>query len=128
MRIVRFIAVAVVLCVGIAGQSDAQKRPPNRGPVMDAEMSQQLALLHSLLDTFEQCAAKTPGGGVDLRCDVYQAQLRQTSLTVFLSPKLVAKLNAKLTAEEIEELKESIGIDMLNAYYRGKEKGEAAKR
>jgi len=122
MRIMRFIAVVAILCAGFVGQGDAQRGPErtiNHASAIVAQENQRQALLNGLLDTFAQCAA--PSGAV-LKCDVYYAQVSQTSLDVFLSPVLASKLKAKLTATDIEDLKSTISINMVNAYNYGKGK------
>jgi hypothetical protein len=120
----RLIGLFVILCAGMAGQGATQKRPQrtaDRAAGMVAEENQRLALLFSLLDTFAQCKDRTPDGA-DLKCDVYYAQVNQTPIDVLLSPALASKLKAKLTVTDIEDLKSTISINLVNAYYYGKGK------
>src|SRR5262245_349865 len=122
MRVLRLVVVFIVLCLSVAGQGDPQRRPErtiNHASAIVAQENQRQALLNGLLDTFAQCAAPS---GADLKCDVYYAQVHQTSLDVFLSPVLASKLKAKLTATDIEDLKSTISINLVNAYYYGKGK------
>lgn len=123
MRATRLIGMIVVLCVGMAGRGDAQKRPHDRGAdvVAQAQVEQQRALLNSLLDTFARRMDQAQGG-VGPQCDAYREQVRQTALDVLLSPALASKLNAKLTADDIEDLKRTMSLNMVNAYYYGKGK------
>jgi hypothetical protein len=110
MRAMRFIGVAVILCAGIAGQSDAQKRPTNEA----ADILARGGALNSLIDMFDRCK--------DRKCDVYKAQVRQTGLDIFLSRDMASRLNARLTADEIQSLKMQMSLNMVNAYYYGKGK------
>jgi len=117
MQIVRFISVVLVLCVGLAGQGDAQKRAIEES----ADILARGAILNGLIDAFTKCADQEPKGSGP-QCDVYYAQVHQTSLDVFLSPVLASKLKAKLTATDIEDLKCTMSLNMVNAYYYGKGK------
>ncbi|HEU0179408.1 MAG TPA: hypothetical protein VFV58_34685 [Blastocatellia bacterium] len=119
MQKIRLIVVIVIFSVGMVGQGDAQKRDRNAGIL--AQWKQQSALLNSLLDTAADCVDRTPKGEA-VQCDVYYAQVNQTSLDVLLSPVLASKLKAKLTATDIEDLKSTISINLVNAYYYGKGK------
>lgn len=123
MKAIRFTAVAIILCLGMAGQGGAQKRSQDRGAdvVAQAQVEQQRALISSLLDTFAKCMDQAQGG-VGPQCDAYREQVRQTALDVLLSPALASKLNAKLTADDIEDLKRTMSLNMVNAYYYGKGK------
>jgi hypothetical protein len=117
MQIVRFIGVVLVLCVGLAGQGDAQMRATEES----ADILARTAILNGLIDTFTKCLDQPPKGAGP-QCDVYYAQVHQTSLDVFLSPVLASSLKAKLTATDIEDLKSTISINIVNVYYYGKGK------
>ena len=117
MRAVRFIVVIAILCAGFAGQGDAQKRATDQS----ADILARGAILNSLIDAFTKCADQEPKGSGP-QCDVYYAQVHQTSLDEFLSPVLASKLKAKLTATDIEDLKSTISLNIVNAYYYGKGK------
>jgi hypothetical protein len=128
MRIVRFIAVAVILCAGIAGQSDAQKparRANNTSPEELARTRRDSATINGLLETWEKCAEQLSSGTrVATWCDTYNERLRQTPLDALVFPEIAAKLQANLTVEDIEWLKISIGNAATGGYYYHKGKGE----
>lgn len=117
MRIVRLIVAFIVLCLSVAGQGDAQKRATDQSE----DILARGAILNGLIDTFTKCADQEPKGSGP-QCDVYYAQVHQTSLDVFLSPLLASKLKAKLTATDIEDLKSTISLNLVNAYYYRKGK------
>jgi len=115
----RFIGAIVILCAGIVGQSDAQQR--DRNTEIYAFWKKQDALHHSLLDTFAECRDRTPKGQ-GVQCDIFKEQVRQTELDIFLTPELATVLKKKLSADDVEDIKSTIGLHMINAYYYGKSK------
>ena len=131
MRIVRFITVAVILCAGIAGQSDAQKpsrSANNTSPEEQARTQGDSTTINGLLETWEKCAEQLSSGNrMATWCDKYGEQLRQTPLDALVFPEIAAKLQANLTAEDIEWLKISIGNAATGGYYYHKGKGETPK-
>src|SRR5262249_53298770 len=99
MRVVRFIGLVIILCAGVAGQSDTQKR--DRNAEILAFWKKEDALHHSLIDTFADCVDRAPKGE-GVRCGAYRMQIIETDLDIFLSPELAATLRRKLSAHEIE--------------------------
>ena len=85
MRMMRFIGVVVILCVGMAGQSDAQMPAKGETPSV-AEMAvgrRYQAIVNNLLDTVEKCNAQRQGkGDTTPWCDVYEEQIKQTPIDV----------------------------------------------
>ena len=130
MRMMRFIGVVVILCVGMAGQSDAQKPTKSEAPsVAEIAVGQRYqAMVNNLLDTVEKCNAQRQGKGDTIPwCDVYEEQVKQTSIDVFVFAQIGSKLRAKLTTGDVELLKRHIMNTAVVSYYYGKEKGGAGK-
>jgi hypothetical protein len=125
MRMMRFIGGVVVLCVGMAGQSDAQKPTKGEAPsVAEIAVGQRYqAIVNNLLDTVEKCNAQRQGKGDTIPwCDVYEEQIKQTPIDVFVFAQIGSKLRAKLTAEDVKMLKRHIMNTAIVSYYYGKEK------
>jgi hypothetical protein len=91
MRMVRFITVAAILCAGMAGQGGAQKpaRTVTFTPPPDmAQLRREQAAIGGLLETREKCNEQLKSGTDEMAwCYVYQAEVLQTPLDVFVDPK-----------------------------------------
>lgn len=131
MRILRLIVAGIILCGMMIGRTDAQKpaRRATNVPLSElAQMRRAKAALEGLLETWEKCTEELNSGADPLRwCDMYQAEAQQTPLDMFLSPTIASKLQAKLTAKEIESLKISLSNVLTTGYYYGKEKAGTSK-
>src|SRR5262249_38375100 len=76
----------------------------------------------------EKCNAQRQGKGDTIPwCDVYEEQVKQTSIDVFVFAQIGSKLRAKLTAGDVELLKRHIMNTAVVSYYYGKEKGGAGE-
>jgi hypothetical protein len=128
-RLISALALAAIVA-GSSGQSDAQK-PTKGGASSVAEIAvgqRYQAMVNNLLDTVEKCNAKRQGKGDTIPwCDVYEEQIKQTSIDVFVFAQIGSKLRAKLTAGDVELLKRHIMNTAVVSYYYGKEKGAAGK-
>ena len=129
MRIMRFIGVIAILCVGMVGHGGAQKRSQSTkvrdtGTAMDTAEDRRFAQLASLLDKFLQCVDLSVPDTRDtyLKCVIYNNKVQETSLDVYLPPALASKLSVKLSAEDIKELKGEITRDMEYAYAYSRQK------
>src|SRR5262249_30706484 len=78
------------------------------------------AMVNNLLDTVEKCNAQRQGKGDTIPwCDVYEEQVKQTSIDVFVFAQIGSKLRAKLTAGDVELLKRHIMNTAVVSYYYG---------
>src|SRR5215510_4685284 len=128
-RLISALALAA-LVAGSSGQSDAQKPTKGEAPsVAEIAVGQRYqAMVNNLLDTVEKCNTQRQGKGDTIPwCDVYEEQVKQTSIDVFVFAQIGSKLRTKLTAGDVELLKRHIMNTAVVSYYYGKEKGEAGK-
>jgi len=131
MRIVRFIGLAVILCLGLAGQGGAQKRNSAEkqrddirkyGAMLMAWSGTQRAIVRDLVETWEKCEDEINRDDKGMfQCEVYQEKVRQTPIENLVR----VGLEIKLPKEDMEQLKRDIVAAAADAYAHGKEKGVA---
>src|SRR5215510_14889567 len=103
-RLISALALAAIVA-GSSGQSDAQKPTKGEAPsVAEIAVGQRYpALVNNLLDTVERRNSQRQVKGATIPWgDVYEEQVKQTSIDVFVFAQNGAKLRAKLTAGDVE--------------------------